>query len=123
VTRTLLPLIAITTALAVAGCGGGDGGGGGGGGKATVLKPDDVVSMQNLRFKPDHVQVAVGQKVTWRNDENIGHDVKADSGASFSSETFNKDGTYSYTPSEAGTIKYECTLHPGMDGTIDVVAK
>ena len=37
--------------------------------------------MQSLRFKPDHVQVAVGQKVTWRNDESIGHDVKADSGA------------------------------------------
>jgi plastocyanin len=118
--RALLPLIAITTTLAVAGCGGDDGGGGG---KTTVLKRDDVVSMQNLRFKPDHVQVAVGQKITWRNDENIGHDVKADSGASFSSQTFNKDGSYSFTPSKTGTIKYECTLHPGMDGTIDVVAR
>jgi plastocyanin len=121
--RPLLSLIAITTTLAVAGCGGGDDGGGGGGGKATVLKPGEAISMQNLRFKPDHVQVAVGQKVTWRNDENIGHDVKADSGAKFTSETFNKDGTYSFTPTTAGTIKYECTLHPGMDGTIDVVAK
>jgi plastocyanin len=119
--RPLLPLIAITTALAVAGCGGDDGGGGGG--KASVLKPGEAISMQNLRFKPDHVQVAVGQKVTWRNDENIGHDVKADSGAKFASETFNKDGTYSFTPTTAGTIKYECTLHPGMDGTIDVVAR
>lgn len=117
--RPLLALFAITTAFAVAGCGGDDGGGG----SATVLKAGDVVSMQNLRFKPDHVQVAVGQKVTWRNDENIGHDVKADSGARFSSKTFDKDGTYSFTPTTAGTIKYECTLHPGMDGTIDVVAK
>jgi plastocyanin len=119
--RPLLPLIAITTTLAVAGCGGGDDGGGGG--KATVLKPNEKISMQNLRFKPDHVQVVVGQKVTWENDENIGHDVKADSGAKFASETFNKDGTYSFTPTAAGTIKYECTLHPGMDGTLDVVAK
>jgi plastocyanin len=122
--RALLPLVAITTTLAVAGCGGGGGGDdGGGGGKATVLKSDEDVSMQNLRFKPDHVQVAVGQKITWRNDENIGHDVKADSGASFASKTFNKDGTYSFTPTKAGTIKYECTLHPGMDGTIDVTAR
>jgi plastocyanin len=122
VTRPLLPLLA-AAALATGGLAAGCGGDDSGGGKATVLKPADVVSMQNLRFKPDHVQVAVGQKITWRNDENIGHDVKADSGASFASETFNKDGTYSFTPSKAGTIKYECTLHPGMDGTIDVVAK
>jgi plastocyanin len=121
VTRPLLPLLAAAAlATGAAGCGGDDSSGGG---QATVLKPSDVVSMQNLRFKPDHVQVAVGQKVTWRNDENIGHDVKADSGASFASKTFNKDGSYSFTPSKAGTIKYECTLHPGMDGTIDVVAK
>lgn len=115
----LLPLAAIALAsAALTGCGGDDDGG-----TATVLKDGDVVGMQNLRFKPEHVQVAVGQKVTWRNDENIGHDVKADSGAKFASETFDKDGTYSFTPTEAGTIKYECTLHPGMDGTIDVVAK
>lgn len=119
--RPLLPLTALalaSAAFATAGCGGDDNGG-----AATVLKAGDVVGMQNLRFKPEHVQVAVGQKITWRNDENIGHDVKADSGAQFASDTFNKDGTYSFTPTEVGTIKYECTLHPGMDGTIDVVAK
>jgi plastocyanin len=118
--RPLLPLTAVALASAVlaAGCGGDDGGG-----TATVLKDGDVVGMQNLRFKPDHIQVNVGQKITWRNDENIGHDVKADSGAKFASDTFNRNGTYSFTPTEAGTIKYECTLHPGMDGTIDVVAK
>ncbi|HWI71291.1 MAG TPA: plastocyanin/azurin family copper-binding protein [Baekduia sp.] len=114
--RPLLPLIAI--AAIAAGCGGDSGGG-----KATVLKPGDVIGMQSLRFKPDHVEVPVGQKITWRNDESVGHDVKADSGASFASETFNKDKTFTWTPTEAGTVKYECTLHPGMDGTIDVVAK
>jgi plastocyanin len=117
VKRALLPL-AVLVALLAAGCGSGSGGG-----KATILKPEDVIGMQNLRFKPDHVQVAVGQKITWRNDEGVGHDVKADSGASFSSETFNKDKTYTWTPDQAGTVKYECTLHPGMNGTIDVVAR
>jgi plastocyanin len=118
--RALLPITATALAAATlaAACGGDDGGG-----AATVLKDGDVVEMQSLRFKPEHVQVAVGQKVTWHNDENIGHDVKADSGAKFASDTFDKDGTYSFTPTAAGTIKYECTLHPGMDGTIDVVAQ
>jgi plastocyanin len=122
--RPLLPLALSIAVVAAAGCGSksdSSGGGGGGGGKATVLKDGGVVGMQNLRFKPDHIQVKVGQKITWRNDEYIGHDVHADSGASFSSDTFNYGKTFTFTPTKAGTIKYECTLHPGMDGTIDVV--
>ena len=113
----LLPALALLVLLA--GCGSG----GGSGGKAQVLKSGDAIGMKSLRFKPDHVQVAVGQRVTWHDDEGIRHDVKADSGASFASDTFGKDGTFTWTPDKAGTVKYECTLHPGMEGTIDVVAK
>jgi plastocyanin len=115
--RRLLPALALVVLLA--GCGSS----GGGGGKAEVLSPGTPIEMKSLHFKPGHVQVTVGQKITWHNDESVGHDVKADSGASFSSETFSKDGTFSWTAGKAGTVTYECTLHPGMDGTIDVVAK
>jgi plastocyanin len=111
----LVPLIAL---LAAAGCGSDSGGG-----KAETLAPGKAISMKALRFHPDHVQVPVGQKITWRNDEGSGHDVKADSGADFESKTFGKDGTFTWTPTKAGTVKYECTLHPGMEGTIDVVAQ
>jgi plastocyanin len=113
-----LALTSLTAALLAAGCGSDDGGG-----SAKPLGANDTIGMKSLHFKPDNVQVKVGQKVTWKNEESVPHDVKADSGASFASETFGKDGTYSFTPTKAGTIKYECTLHPGMDGTLDVVAK
>jgi plastocyanin len=118
--RRLAPALLTTIAIALlaAGCGSD-----GGGGSAEALKAGDVIGMKSLRFHPDHVQVPVGQKVTWHNDESVPHDVKADSGASFASKTFGKDGTFSWTPDKAGTVKYECTLHPGMEGTIDVVAK
>jgi plastocyanin len=112
----LLP--ALVLAVLVAGCGSS-----GDGGKTEVLKPGDTIGMKSLHFKPAHVQVPVGQKITWRNDESVGHDVKAASGASFASETFTKDKTFTWTPDKVGTVKYECTLHPGMDGTIDVVAR
>jgi len=117
--RRSLPALALAVlAVLAAGCGSDSGGG-----SATRLGAGDVIGMKSLRFKPDHVQVPVGQKITWRNDESVGHDVKADSGASFSSQTFGKDKTFTWTPDKAGTVKYECTLHPGMEGTIDVVAK
>jgi len=117
--RRLLPALILVVLLA--GCG--RAGGGGGGGKTVVLKSGDSVEMKSLHFSPGHVQVVVGQKITWHNDESVPHDVKADSGASFRSETFTKDGTFSWTAETAGTVRYECTLHPGMEGTIDVVAK
>lgn len=120
--RRLLAPLALTSAIALlaAGCGGDDEGGGH---AATALKPGDVIGMKSLKFAPDHVEVPVGQKVTWRNEESVPHDVKAEEGADFESKTFGKDGTFSWTPDKAGTVKYVCTLHPGMDGTIDVVAK
>jgi plastocyanin len=108
----------VTTALLAAGCGSDSGGG-----SAKPLPADGTIGMKSLHFKPDHVQVKVGQTVTWKNEESVPHDVKADSGASFASKTFGKEGTYAFTPAKAGTIEYECTLHPGMDGTLDVVAK
>jgi plastocyanin len=119
----LLAAVVLTIATAVAAAGCGSDGGGASGGQATVLKPGSPIGMKSLTFKPDHVQATVGQPITWRNDESIPHDVKATGGAGFASKTFGKAGTFAWTPTTAGTVKYECTLHPGMDGTIDVVAK
>jgi plastocyanin len=79
-----------------------------------------AVSMKNIAFAPKSVTVKVGQKITWTNDDTVAHNVTAKSGASFASSTFNQGGTYSYTPTKAGTISYVCTIHPGMDGTIIV---
>jgi plastocyanin len=119
--RLLVPAVLLIATVA-AGCGGSSSGGGGGG-AAVALKPGETIGMKSLRFRPDHVKVPVGQQITWRNDEGVPHDVVAQSGAQFESKTFGKDGTFAFTPTKAATIKYECTLHPGMTGTIDVVAK
>lgn len=78
------------------------------------------VGMKNIAFTPKDITVKVGQKITWTNEEEVPHNVTADSGAKFASKTFSKGGTFSYTPEKAGLIKYECTIHPGMVGTITV---
>ena len=116
--------LAAAVALLAAGCGGDDDSSGGSGtqsGPAT-LAAGSAITMDNLRFHPDDAQVKVGQEVTWRDEENVPHNVVAQSGADFKSSTFGKGETFSYTPTAAGTITYKCTLHPGMTGTLHVVA-
>lgn len=78
------------------------------------------VGMKGLAFGPEDITVKVGEEVTWTNNEDIPHNVVAEEGADFQSDTFGKDGTFAFTPEEAGEIAYVCTLHPGMDGTITV---
>jgi plastocyanin len=76
--------------------------------------------MQNIAFDPKAVTVKVGQKVTWTNDDSTDHNVTANSGADFKSDNFGKGGTFSFTPTKAGTIQYVCTIHPGMTATLTV---
>lgn len=80
------------------------------------------ISMKDIQFVPKEVTVKVGQKVVWTNDESVQHDVRALEGATFQSELYGKGGTYEYTPKKAGTIEYDCSVHPGMVGTLTVVA-
>jgi plastocyanin len=78
------------------------------------------IGMRDLRFHPARVSVKVGQRVTWKNEDTVDHNVTAKSGAKFMSRAFGGGGSYSYTPRAAGTIRYVCTLHPGMNGVLVV---
>jgi plastocyanin len=123
--RILLALCAvIALALGLAACGGGDDNGGGstsstpaassGGGGEVEIK------LQNIQFAPKDTTVKVGQKVKWVNEDSTDHNVTSDSGADFKSDDFGKGSSFEFTPDKAGTIKYECTLHPGMTATLNV---
>ena len=124
--RILVALCAVLAlALGLAACGGSSGGGstsastsapassGASGGGVTI-------KMQNIQFSPKDTTVKVGDKVTWTNDDNTDHNVTAESGADFKSKDFGNGATFSFTADKAGTIKYVCTIHPGMTGTLNV---
>jgi plastocyanin len=125
-TRILLALCAVV-ALAAAGCGSSNSSSTSSGssssastGAASSSGGGVTIKMQNIAFDPKAVTVKVGQKITWTNDDSTDHNVTADSGADFKSDNFGKDGTFEFTPDKAGTIKYECTIHPGMTATLTV---
>ena len=126
--RRLLPALLTASALAVAGCGDDD---------DTAAAPADApaaesapapaadgerveIGMKALQFVPKDETVKVGSTVTWKNNEDIPHNVVAEKGADFESDTFGRDGTYDFKAEKAGTVAYVCTIHPGMEGTLTV---
>jgi plastocyanin len=126
----LFSVATVAAALLVAGCGAGNNAstsssnqpvpqtqGGGSTGKATGAT---TVTIKNFAFLPATVRVGVGTKITFVNDDSVGHDVTATSGASFKSPLFGKGGHYVVTADKAGTIDYVCTVHPFMKAKIVV---
>src|SRR3954465_10527221 len=119
----------LALALVAAGCGGGDddnGGGGGGGGNANPQQAPAAksggtqVTMKDIKFNPSTVNVKVGDTVTWTNDDTVGHDVTSDTFKSGSAGDIQGGGTYKHKFAKAGTFKYRCTVHPGMEGEVVV---
>ena len=90
--------------------------------QSEAAESNDVVTiaMRDIKFVPHDAQVKVGQKVVWENNDSAPHNVTAQEGADFKSETMNQNATFEYTPTKAGTIDYVCTIHPGQAGSITV---
>jgi plastocyanin len=119
--RSMRVLLALVIGLVVlAGCGGDDDGGGGGSGSASACASDAVtIKMVDTKFDPETASVDAGQEVCWVNEDSIQHNAVAENDA-FKSELFNKGETFTATVDQPGTIKYVCTVHPGMTGELDV---
>jgi plastocyanin len=92
--------------------------------KAKAAKPKPPagtsVAIEGFAFAPQAIKAEVGQKITWTNDDAAPHTVTAKAGGELDSGTLAQGASFSFTPSEAGTISYLCTIHPSMVGTIEV---
>ena len=77
------------------------------------------VAISGFAFKPAELTVTVGTKVTWTNQDSVGHNVKAADG-SWGSDTLSNGQSFSKVFDTAGTFDYVCTFHPGMTGKIIV---
>ena len=76
-----------------------------------------AVAVADNSFTPASLEVAVGDTVTFENEGAIAHTVTGDD---FDSGSLAPGDTFTFTASEAGTVSYVCTFHPGMQGTIEV---
>jgi plastocyanin len=127
----LLALIAVLalTVVLVTGCTGGyttPSSGGTSGGTTTTTGGTSsggasgggvAVSMKNFAFNPSSISAAVGDVVTFTNEDSVDHTVNIDG---VEKGTVSPGGTLKWTADKAGTFPLKCSIHPQMTGTITV---
>ncbi len=80
------------------------------------------VAIVDFAFEPDPLQTAVGQPVSWTNQDAAPHTVTSDGEGPMASGELDQGASYDVTFGTAGTYTYICTIHPTMRGTVEVSA-
>lgn len=123
--RSVGLLIALLAFAACSGSSGEDSGGEASGSDGGA-SGSNTVTMQNISFTPDDIEVSAGDTVTWVNEEeSASHTVTAgsedDPSGKFDSGNLDPGDTFEFTFEEPGTYEYYCDVHPGsMSGTVTV---
>ncbi len=78
-----------------------------------------TASIGSASVLPARLDVVAGEAVRWTNDSVRVHTVTADD-ESFDSGRIQGSGTYVHRFASAGTNAYHCTLHPLIQGVVEV---
>jgi plastocyanin len=78
------------------------------------------VEIEDFAYNPDPVTIEEGGKVIWINRDSAPHTATAEDG-SFDTGTLEEGKLKSENFKEAGTYAYICSIHPDMQGTVEVV--
>jgi plastocyanin len=142
----LLPVLAMTAALALAACAGG-----GTTGTASVGPPEPAASVQASAtagstdtgtgacaastdpgtvqagmtgsiFAPATIEADVGDVIAWTNSDSVPHTATVRDDPTCTTENLGKGETGALTFSAAGTYEFFCKIHSDMTGTIEVTS-
>jgi len=84
---------------------------------APALAADHAVTIKGMAFDPPMLSVAVGDTVTFTNEDGAPHTATALDG-SFDTGRLNRGGVAQVSIGTAGTFEYKCLIHPMMTGAI-----
>ncbi|HJR66033.1 MAG TPA: cupredoxin family copper-binding protein [Gemmatimonadaceae bacterium] len=76
-----------------------------------------VVKITGFEFVPPRITVAVGDTLTWWNDDIVPHTATAIAGA-WDSGTIAAKGRATVVIRAPGRVDYQCALHPSMKGLV-----
>lgn len=85
----------------------------------TAFAADTTIKISQFAFAPASVEVDVGSKVTWVNEDKAVHSVISDT-SRFGSEPLKQGDQFSTAFNTPGTYKYRCGFHDYMTGTVVV---
>ena len=72
-----------------------------------------------MRFVPDRLEVAPGDRIVWTNRDFVPHSVTAQA-AGIESGDLGEGASWSLVARQKGEIAYLCRLHPMMRGLLVV---
>lgn len=98
-----------------------DSGGAGGSAPAANSASTQRIDIRDFKFDPENNQIAVGSKLTFVNDDTAPHTATSTATKTFDTGTLGKGDEKTITVTTAGTYAYICTIHPFMQGTLEVV--
>ena len=79
-----------------------------------------VVSIENFKFGPAKLLVDKGMPIMWTNADDSPHQVTVTTGSVTRSAVLAKGAQHTQSFATAGVYDYNCALHPGMKGQIEV---
>lgn len=81
---------------------------------------DHPVDIRDFAFSPTPVEIAVGDTVTWTNQDAVPHTATGDDRAVLQSGTISPGASFTQAFATAGTFPYFCEFHANMKGEIIV---
>lgn len=76
-----------------------------------------AVAIKGFKFSPANINVAVGDTITFTNEDGAPHTATALDG-SFDTGRLNKGQAKKVSISKAGSIDYKCNFHGAMKGKV-----
>lgn len=90
--------------------------------EATPTASAETIEMTDeWLFQPSHLEIGVGETVTWINTAEIAHSVALDDPSRTASGLLDPGQSFSVTFDAPGTFHVRCSPHPGMEGMVTVV--
>jgi plastocyanin len=76
------------------------------------------VDIRGSAYLPGSINIRVGQKVSWNNEDQLPHTVTAD-GLTFGKK-LPTGAVFNFAFVKPGNFPYHCAIHPAMRGTVVV---